>query len=222
MRIIKLSLALMLALPVSYFSQENSGITLKGKELFGDIKARHIGPALMSGRIADLEMHPTNNKVMYVGTAGGGVWKSTNGGASFTPIFDEDNIQSIGTIAIDPSKPDQNIWVGTGETWVRNSVSVGDGIYKSVDGGQTWKNMGLEKSDRISSIIVNPKNSDEVWVGVLGSLWSDSDERGIYKTNDGGTTWQKVFGVDNKTGCSDLIIDPKNPSTCLLYTSRCV
>ena len=217
MRIIKLSLALMLALPVSYFSQENSGITLKGKELFGDIKARHIGPALMSGRIADLEMHPTNNKVMYVGTAGGGVWKSTNGGASFTPIFDEDNIQSIGTIAIDPSKPDQNIWVGTGETWVRNSVSVGDGIYKSVDGGQTWKNMGLEKSDRISSIIVNPKNSDEVWVGVLGSLWSDSDERGIYKTNDGGTTWQKVFGVDNKTGCSDLIIDPKNPST--MYAS---
>ncbi len=198
-------------------AQENNGITLKGKELFGDISARHIGPALMSGRISDLEMHPTDNKVMYVGTAGGGVWKSSNGGASFSPIFDEDNIQSIGTIAIDPSKPDHNIWVGTGETWVRNSVSYGDGIYKSTDGGLTWKNMGLEKSDRISSIIVNPKNSDEVWVGVLGSLWSDNDERGIYKTNDGGTTWQKVFGVDNKTGCADLIMDPKNPN--IMYAS---
>ncbi|WP_234110653.1 MULTISPECIES: VPS10 domain-containing protein [Chryseobacterium] len=217
MKMIRLALAFSLTFPISYFSQGEAGITLKGKELFGDIKARHIGPALMSGRITDLEMHPTNNKIIYVGTAGGGVWKSSNGGASFTPVFDEDHIQSIGTVAIDPAKPDQNIWVGSGETWTRNSVSVGDGIYKSVDGGQTWKNMGLEKSDRISSIIINPKNSDEVWVGVLGSLWSDSDERGIYKTTDGGTTWQKIFGIDQKTGCSDLTIDPKNPNT--MYAS---
>ena len=198
----------------SAISQEK--VILKGKELFGDIQARHIGPALMSGRITDLEMHPTNNKVIYTATAGGGVWKSNDGGASFNPIFDE-HIQSIGCIAIDPSKPDQNIWVGTGETWTRNSVSIGDGIYKSTDGGQNWKNMGLPKSDRISSIVVDPKNSDIVWVGVLGALWGDSEERGIYKTTDGGKTWEKIFYVDTKTGCSDLIMDPKNPS--ILYAS---
>ncbi|RTY89815.1 hypothetical protein [Flavobacterium sp. GT3R68] len=191
-------------------------VILKGKELFGDISARHLGPALMSGRITDVEMHPSNNKIIYTGTAGGGVWKSYDGGASFAPIFDE-HIQSIGCVTIDPSKPDQNIWVGTGETWTRNSVSVGDGIYRSTDGGQNWKNMGLPKSDRISSIVVDPKNSDVVWVGILGSLWGDSDERGIYKTTDGGTTWKKEFFVDAKTGCSDLIIDPKNAN--IMYAS---
>ena len=191
-------------------------IILKGKELFGDIKARHIGPALMSGRITDLAMHPKNNKIVYAATAGGGVWKSNNGGASYTSIFD-DYIQSIGCIAIDPSKPDQNIWVGTGETWTRNSVSMGDGIYKTTDGGQNWKNMGLPKSDRISSIIIDPSNSNIVWVGVLGALWGDSDERGIYKTIDGGTTWQKVFYLDNKTGCSDLVMDENNPN--IMYAS---
>jgi photosystem II stability/assembly factor-like uncharacterized protein len=196
------------------FAQEN--IVLKGKELFGDMSARHIGPALMSGRITDLEMHPTNNKIVYVGTAGGGVWKSGDGGASFAPIFDE-HIQSIGCVAIDPSKPDQNIWVGTGETWTRNSVSCGDGIYKSTDGGQNWKNMGLPKSDRISSIIIDPKDSNTVWVGVLGALWGDSEERGIYKTTDGGTSWNKVFYLDNKTGCSDLILDKNNPN--IMYAS---
>ena len=205
-----------IALSFTTYTFAQDKIVLKGKELFGDIQARHIGPALMSGRITDLEMHPTNNKIIYTATAGGGVWKSNDGGASFTPIFDE-HIQSIGCIAIDPSKPDQNIWVGTGEVWTRNSVSIGDGIYKSTDGGQNWKNMGLPKSDRISSIIVDPKNSDIVWVGVLGALWGDSDERGIYKTTDGGTTWQKMFYVDNKTGCSDLILDKNNPTT--MYAS---
>ncbi len=198
------------------YTNAQDKIVLKGKELFGDIKARHIGPALMSGRITDLELHPKNNKILFAATAGGGVWKSNDGGASFTSLFD-DHIQSIGCVAIDPSKPDQNIWVGTGEVWTRNSTSVGDGIYKSTDGGQNWKNMGLKKSDRISAIIVDPKNSDIVWAGVLGALWGDSDERGIYKTIDGGQNWQKVFGVDNKTGCSDLIIDPKNSN--VMYAS---
>ena len=191
-------------------------IVLKGKELFGDLKARHIGPALMSGRMTDLELHPTNNRIVYAAAAGGGVWKSSDGGASFSPIFD-DHIQSIGCVAVDPSKPDNNIWVGTGEVWTRNSVSVGDGIYKSTDGGQNFKNMGLPKSDRISSIVVDPKNSDIVWVGVLGALWGDSDERGIYKTIDGGTTWTKTFFVDNKTGCSDLILDENDSN--IMYAS---
>jgi photosystem II stability/assembly factor-like uncharacterized protein len=191
-------------------------IVLKGKELFGDLKARHIGPALMSGRMTDIELHPTNNKIVYAAAAGGGVWKSGDGGASFSPIFDE-QIQSIGCIAVDPSKPDNTIWVGTGEVWTRNSVSVGDGIYKSTDGGQNWKNMGLPKSDRISSIVIDPKNSDIVWVGVLGALWGDSEERGIYKTTDGGITWTKTFFVDNKTGCSDLILDKNNNN--IMYAS---
>jgi photosystem II stability/assembly factor-like uncharacterized protein len=198
----------------STFAQDK--VVLKGKELFGDLKARHIGPALMSGRMTDIELHPTNNRVLYAAAAGGGVWKSADGGASFSPIFDE-QIQSIGCITIDPSAPDQNIWVGTGETWTRNSVSMGDGIYKTTDGGQNWKNMGLLKSDRISSIIVDPKDSNTVWVGVLGALWGDSDDRGIYKTIDGGITWNKIFFVDNKTGCSDLIVDKKNNN--IMYAS---
>ena len=197
-------------------SNAQDKIVLKGKELFGDLEARHIGPALMSGRTTDLVLHPTNNKVVYTATAGGGVWKSSDGGATFAPIFDE-HIQSIGCVAIDPSKPDQNIWVGTGEVWTRNSVSMGDGIYKSTDGGQNWKNMGLPKSDRIGAIIIDPKNSDIVWASVLGALWGDSEDRGIYKTIDGGTTWNKVFYVDNKTGCSDLILDPNNSNT--MYAS---
>ncbi len=191
-------------------------IVLKGKELFGNLEARQIGPALMSGRIIDLENHPTNSKILYAGTAGGGVWKSENGGASFTSIFDE-YAQSIGVVAIDPSDPDNTVWVGTGEIWTRNSVSIGDGLYKSTDGGANWKKMGFEKSERISSIEINPKNSNEIYVAVLGALWGDSEDRGVYKTIDGGTTWKKILYTNEKTGASDLIMDPSNPN--ILYAS---
>ena len=198
------------------FSQAQEEVILKGKELYGDIKARQIGPAIMSGRISDIANHPTNNKIIYIGAAGGGVWKSSDGGASFSPIFDK-HIQSIGCVTIDPNNPDNTIWVGTGEPWTRNSVSIGDGIYKSTDGGLNWNNMGLPKSDRITSIVVDPRNSDVVWAGVLGALWGDSEDRGIYKTTDGGKTWNKVFYVDQKTGCADLVIDSKNPD--IMYAS---
>lgn len=201
---------------LSLSANAQDDIVLKGKELFGDIKARQIGPAIMSGRIADIAQHPTNNQIIYIGAAGGGVWKSGDGGASFSPMFDKHN-QSIGCVTIDPNNPDNVVWVGTGETWTRNSVSAGDGIYKSTDGGLNWTNMGLPKSDRISAIVVDPRNSDNVWVGVLGALWGDSDERGIYNSKDGGKTWTKVYGIDNKTGCSDLVIDPKNPD--VMYAS---
>ncbi len=187
-----------------------------GKQLFGDLSARHIGPALMSGRINDMEVHPTNSRVIYTGTAGGGVWKSSDAGTTFTPIFDE-YCQSIGAVSLDPNDPDNTIYVGTGETWPRNSVSVGDGLYKSVDGGANWKKLGFEKSERISNVIVNPKNSMEVYVGVLGALWGDSEERGVYKTTDGGTTWEKLLYVNQKTGCADLVMDPNDPNT--LYAS---
>ena len=200
-------------IPMAASSQE---ISLKGKELFGDMKARHIGPALMSGRINDLESHPTNARILYAGSAGGGVWKSSDGGATFNPIFD-DHVQSIGVVKLDPNKPDEVIWVGTGETWTRNSVTIGDGLYKSTDGGSNWKKMGFENSERIASIAINPNNSNEIYVGVLGALWSDSDERGVYKTLDGGKTWNKILYVGPSTGAADVIMDPNNPS--ILYAS---
>ncbi|WP_103864871.1 sialidase family protein [Aquimarina sp. I32.4] len=186
-------------------------IVLKGKELFGNLKARQIGPALMSGRIIDLENHPTNDRIIYAGTAGGGVWKSSNGGASFSSVFDK-HAQSIGVVKVDPTDPDTTIWVGTGEIWTRNSVSIGDGLYKSTDGGANWKKMGFENSERISSIQINPKNSNEIYIGVLGALWSDSSDRGVYKTIDGGKTWNKILYINQKTGANEVIIDPKNPN----------
>ncbi len=209
--ILVLGLAL---LPFSSGAQNSSTIDLKN--LFGDLRARHIGPALMSGRINDMEVHPTNNQIIYAGTAGGGVWKSNDAGTTFNPIFD-DHSQSIGALAIDPNDPDNVIYVGTGETWTRNSVSYGDGLYKSTDGGSNWKKLGFDKSERIANIIVNPKNSKEVYVAVLGALWSDSDERGVFKSTDGGETWSKILYVDEKTGAADMTIDPKDPS--ILYVS---
>ncbi|AXT53780.1 hypothetical protein D1818_24250 [Aquimarina sp. BL5] len=187
-------------------------IVLKGKELFGKLEARHIGPALMSGRVIDLENHPTNSRIIYVGTAGGGVWKSSNGGASFAPIFD-DYAQSIGAVSIDPNDPDNTVWVGTGEIWTRNSVSVGDGLYKTTDGGANWKKMGFENSERISSIQINPKNSNEIYVGVIGALWGDSEDRGVYKTTDGGKTWEKILYINQRTGANEVIMDPNDPNT---------
>lgn len=213
----KNSIVTFLALLICFTIVEAQETALKGKELFGDMKARHIGPALMSGRINDIENHPINARILFVGTAGGGVWKSGDGGATFSPIFDE-HAQSIGAIAIDPKKPDQVIWVGTGETWTRNSVSVGDGLYKSTDGGNNWKEIpGFENSERIASIVINPNNTDEVFVGVLGALWSDSEDRGVYKTSDGGKSWSKILYVGPSTGVSDILMDPTNPN--ILFAS---
>ena len=196
------------------FTQERTKIDLK--YLFGDMRARHIGPALMSGRINDLENHPLNPRIIYAGTAGGGVWKSNDAGTTFNPIFDE-YTQSIGAVSLDPNNPDKIIYVGTGETWTRNSVSIGDGLYKSVDGGNNWEKIGFEKSERISNVIINPNNSNEIYVGVLGALWSDSEERGVYKSIDGGVSWKKILYINESTGCADLAIDPENPL--VLYAS---
>lgn len=196
--------------------EAQSSKTIKGKELFGDMTARHIGPALMSGRINDMEVHPNNSRIIYAGAAGGGVWKSNDAGTTFNPIFDE-YCQSIGAIALDPNDPDNTIYVGTGETWTRNSVTIGDGLYRSTDGGSNWTKLGLDKSERIANIIVNPKNSQEIYVGVLGALWGDSAERGVYKSSDGGTSWEKLLYIDEKTGCADLAMDPEDPN--ILYAS---
>jgi len=213
----KKSITFLIALALlSFNSFGQEEITLKGKELFGGLNARHIGPALMSGRIIDLENHPTNPRIIYIGAAGGGVWKSSDAGATFAPIFD-DHAQSIGVVKLDPKDPDNTIWVGTGEIWTRNSVSVGDGLYKSTDGGSNWNKVGFENSERISSIAINPNNTDEMYVGVLGALWSDSEERGVYKSNDGGKTWENILYIGPSTGAADVIMDPNNPS--ILYTS---
>ncbi|NND15820.1 MAG: hypothetical protein HKN89_05805, partial [Eudoraea sp.] len=203
-----------LLLPIALLAQDDTAID--ASKIFGDLRARHIGPALMSGRINDMEVHPTNSRIIYAGTAGGGVWKSNDGAATFNPIFD-DYAQSIGSVELDPNDPDNTIYVGTGETWTRNSVSLGDGLYKSTDGGANWQKLGFEKSERIANVIVNPNNSQEVYVGVLGALWSDSDERGVYKSSDGGATWEKLLYVNGKTGCADLAMDPSDPDT--LYAS---
>ena len=195
-------------------SQET--VTLQGKELFGDLKARQIGPALMSGRVSDIEGHPSNSRVIYIGTAGGGVWKSQDGGVQFYSVFD-DYPQSIGSVAIDPADPDNTVWVGTGEVWTRNSVSIGNGVYRTLDGGKNWSHLGLEKTERIASIEVDPKDKNTVYVAAMGALWGDSEDRGVYKTTDGGKTWNKILYVNATTGCSDLVMDPNDPS--VLYAS---
>ena len=193
---------------LSTHAQDND--VVDGASIFGDMSARQIGPALMSGRVNDLEIHPNNHKIIYLGAGGGGVWKSNDAGATFNPIFD-DNIQSIGTITLDPNDPDKTIYVGTGETWTRNSVSYGNGLYKSTDGGSNWNKIGLENSERIASILVNPKNSNEIYVAAMGALWGDNEERGVFKSIDGGQTWEKILYINQRTGCADLLMDPRNP-----------
>jgi photosystem II stability/assembly factor-like uncharacterized protein len=182
---------------------------------FGALEARQIGPAVMSGRITAIDAVNSNTRIVYVGTAGGGIWKSTTAGVSFKSVFDKYN-QSIGCLVIDQKNP-ETIWAGTGECNMRNSVSVGSGLYRSADGGSNWKLMGLDSCERISKIAINPQNSDILYVAVPGALWSDSKHRGLYKTMDGGKTWKKIYYVDDKTGCADVIVDPKNPET--LYAS---
>src|SRR5437868_7670898 len=175
--------------------------------------ARNIGSATMSGRISAIAgtREPSGKIALFIGAASGGGRKSDDGGTRYRPVLEEQPVKSIGAIALDPKNP-KNVWVGTGESWMRNSVSIGDGIYKSTDGGETWTHAGLEKSERIAKIAVSPKNSDTVFVAVPGALWSDSPDRGLYKTTDGGKTWQQVLkGPNLSTGCTDIAIDPNNP-----------
>jgi photosystem II stability/assembly factor-like uncharacterized protein len=179
--------------------------------LLAGISARSIGPAGMSGRVPAIAAVESNPNVVYAGAAAGGVWKSTNGGLTWTPLFDDQAVASIGAIAIDPQNPDV-VWVGTGEGNPRNSASIGNGVYRSLDGGRTWAHLGLEKTERIYRIVVHPRNPDVVWVAALGQEWGENPERGVYKTEDGGKTWSRVLYVDPRTGGSDLVIDPRNPN----------
>src|SRR4051812_17149964 len=208
MRILPFTLATLALASVSYAQQAPySSATISG------LNARNIGSAAMSGRISALAVNrePNGKLLIFVGAASGGVWKSEANGTTFRPVFDEQPVQSIGAIAVDP-KNSKNVWVGTGESWTRNSVSIGNGMYRSTDGGETWTRVGLPNSERIAKIVVSPNNSDTVYAAVAGALWSDSTERGLYKTTDGGNTWNLILNGGNaSTGCSDIDMDPKNP-----------
>jgi photosystem II stability/assembly factor-like uncharacterized protein len=205
-----LILGIRLALPTPSFSQDAK----VDSDTISGLGARNIGSAEMSGRVAAVAAVKENGRLtVYIGAASGGVWKSMNGGTTFKPVFDKQTSQSIGAIAIDPSAP-KTIWVGTGEAWTRNSTSIGDGIYKTTDGGDSWTNLGLKNSERISKILIDPKDGNIVYACVPGKLWSDSDDRGVYKTADGGKSWTKILkGSNASTGCSMLSMSPKDSKT---------
>ena len=187
-----------------------SGQKLDMEKLEG-MKTRSIGPAGMSGRVTGIAVVHSNPDIIYVGTASGGLWKSTSGGTSWKPIFDDQPVASIGALAIDQNNPDV-IWAGTGEGNPRNSQTSGDGIYKSLDGGATWKFMGLKNTRNIHRVLINPQNPDIVYAGVQGAAWGEHPERGVYKTTDGGKTWKKILYKTPKTGIGELVMDPVNPN----------
>ena len=177
------------------------------------LPARNIGSATMSGRVAAIDaIEKDGRTTVFVGSASGGVWKSINGGTTFLPVFDREPVQSIGAVAIDKGDP-RNVWVGTGEAWVRNSVSVGDGVYKSTDGGENWSNVGLKDTEHIAKILIDPKDGNNVLVCATGHLWNDNEERGVFKTTDGGKTWKKVLaGPNASTGCGLMSSSPQQPN----------
>lgn len=207
-----LSVALLVALPIqaqaagdSVADTEPAPFALDGLDL------RNIGPVNMSGRVADVEAVPGDPRLLYVGSASGGIWKTVNGGVTFEPIFDDQPIQSIGDMALAPSNPEV-IYVGTGEGNPRNSVSFGQGVYKTTDGGASWSFLGLKETRYVTRIAVHPQDPDIAWVGALGSIFGPNEERGVFKTVDGGKTWDKVLFVDAEHGVADLDVDPKNPN----------
>src|SRR3989440_8737040 len=179
---------------------------------FKNLEFREIGPATMGGRIDDFAVVESNPNIVYVGTASGGVWKTTNNGTTWEPIFDKEGVSTIGDIAIAPSDP-SIVWVGTGEPNNRQSSSWGDGAYKSLDGGKTWKKTGLEATRHIGRIARHPKNPDVVYVAALGHLWGANPERGGSKTPEGGEAWSQVLKITDDTGVSDIAMDPERPDT---------
>ncbi len=201
-------------------SDESAKTAVKKERLsssvLSGIKLRHVGPALMSGRIGAFAVNPQKPSEYYIAVSSGGVWKTENAGTTFKPLFDQQASYSIGCITMDPQNP-HVLWVGTGENNAQRSVGYGDGVYKSLDGGKTWKNMGLKQSEHIGKIIVHPENSDIVYVAAQGPLWSEGGDRGLYKTSDGGKTWKSLIEVDEHTGVTDIAIDPRDPD--ILYAA---
>ena len=179
-------------------------------ETFNGLKLRLIGPAVTSGRINALAVDPRNPSHFYAGVASGGVWKTDNDGTTWTPVFDKEGSYSIGAVALDPKDP-SIVWVGTGESNSQRSVAYGDGVYRSEDGGKSWKNVGLKKSEHIGRIVIHPKETNTVYVAAQGPLWAPGGDRGLYKTTDGGQTWKKILDISENTGVTDVVLDPENP-----------
>ena len=212
-RIIVLVLLLLMASP-SFSQKKNSGTVASKDTVFNSgvlsgFTFRSIGPAVTSGRVSDIEVNPNNINEYYVAAASGGVWKTVNAGITYSPVFDKEGSYSIGCVTIDPNNSNV-VWVGTGENNNQRSVAYGDGVYKSEDGGKSWKNMGLKNSEHTGMIVVDPSNSDVVYVAAYGPLWSAGGDRGIYKTTDGGKTWKNILSVSEHTGCNEIHMDPRN------------
>ena len=211
-------LALAVATPLSAQAPAARGDSARlTSSVASGLKLRSIGPALTSGRVADIAVHPTDKAIWYVAAAAGGVWKTTNAGTSFTPVFDGEGSFSIGAITIDPKNPNI-VWVGSGENNAQRVVAYGDGVYKSIDGGKSWTNTGLKESEHIGRIVIDPRNSDVVYVAAQGPLWRKGGDRGVYKTTDGGKTWTKILAVDDWTGANDIQLDPRNPDLLVATT----
>ena len=179
-------------------------------DTFSGLKFRLIGPAVASGRVMSIAVNPKNKFEYYVGVASGGVWKTVNDGTTWTPVFDGEGSYSIGWVALDPNDSSV-VWVGTGESNSQRSVAYGDGIYRSVDGGKSWENLGLKKSEHIGRVVVDPRDSKVVYVAAEGPLWGAGGDRGLYKTTDGGKTWKAVLTISENTGVVDVAMDPSNP-----------
>ncbi|MBL4603926.1 MAG: hypothetical protein JKY84_14365, partial [Emcibacteraceae bacterium] len=204
------ALALSVALPFYAVAQDVEENEVMSSATFEGLEVRNIGPAYMSGRVADIAVDQNDPSIWYVGIASGGVWKTANAGTTWKPIFEDQDVYSIGDVTIDPSNSNV-IWVGTGENNAGRHIAFGDGVYKSINGGKTWENMGLANSEHIGDIIIHPDDSNTVWVSAQGPLWSKGGQRGVYKTTDGGETWNNVLEIDEWTGVGSLAIDPSNP-----------
>ena len=215
-----LSLLLCLVLPIA--AQEEEGRRSDDPmtaATFSGLRLRGIGPAFTSGRVSVIAVHPDDASHYFVAAASGGVWRTTNNGTSWTPVFDSQGSYSIGTVVIDPKNPSV-VWVGTGENNSQRSVSYGDGVYKSEDGGRTWRNMGLRKSEHIARILIDPRDSNVIYVAAPGPLWKGGGDRGLYKSTDGGKNWTSLIKVGEYTGVADVIMDPRNPDILLAATHQ--
>ena len=177
-------------------------------DVYKQLKYRYIGPE--GNRVISVVGDPKDRNVYYAGAASGGIFKSDDGGTHWKPIFDGQPVSSVGSLAVAPSDP-QIVWAGTGETFIRSNISLGNGIYKSTDGGKTWKHMGLTDTGRIGRVVIHPTNPDVVYAAAMGHSYGPQLDRGVFRTTDGGTSWTKVLFVDENTGCSDLTMDPSNP-----------
>jgi photosystem II stability/assembly factor-like uncharacterized protein len=211
-------LPVLLAVVIASGLAEGTEPQLTAKTLSG-LELRNIGPALMSGRIADIAIHPQRQSTWYVAVGSGGVWRTTNAGTTWEPLFDEQSSYSVGCVTIDPSNP-KTIWVGAGENVGGRHVGYGDGVYKSLDGGTTWANMGLERSEHIARIVLDPRDTNVVWVAAQGPLWSAGGDRGLYRSTDGGASWQLKLSGNEFTGVTDVVLDPRDPDTLVAATHQ--